>query len=393
MNSPVAVKPGFGTSEADRPARQWRLLTVRASALAAMAGILWINALDVRLSWVRGLYGVMCVWLVVFYLEQQFRHWQIRNREAQLNSNSFGNSWFQSAVRISLAVTTLLLALEAGARALPPLTSSSLLYPGGKFVWPDRGASRNSLGLNDSEPAPITQHPRILVLGDSYVEGAGVRRTERFCSRLQQILQSSHAAAQVIAGGVSGWNTRQEAQFLERYGEALAPDVVVVAYVLNDADGSGPQAARSTPWEQWLQTRLRSYLCYRILRKRRGDDARYWQIIQQQHQRGSSSWRDVDESLARIAHWCRDRNVPCHLVVLPIFTPLADQGRSVTEQVVARGGELGMQSYHTLDDFDAHWELFAVSPYDAHPNADGHDRLARRLARELQSALGSSISD
>ena len=393
VRPPDAAEGVLGAHAAPSATAGWRAVIMNALSLLAIAGMLWINALDVRQGWVRGIYGLMSLWLVVSFLEQRFRRWKQRELDSGAAAAAPRRASLRSSITFTLAILTLLLALEAAARALPPLTNSSLLYPGERFVWRDRYGPRNSLGMNDVEPAPVTQRPRILVLGDSYVEGAGVSRHERFCSRLQQALQQSYPEAQVIAAGVSGWNTRQEAQFLERYGTALAPDVVLVAYVLNDAEGTDQHAFRTTQWEQWLQTRLKSYLCYRVLRWRRGTDAEYWKTIRNQHQPGSSTWQDVDQSLTRIANWCRDRDVACQLAVLPIFTLLADQGREVSEQVVARSAALGMRSYHTLDDFNGRWAEFAVSPYDAHPNAAAHHRLAHRMARELEPDLAPRFSN
>jgi lysophospholipase L1-like esterase len=365
----------------------WRdrcLPLIRAAiALSLIAAMLWVNALDVRLLAVRLFYGAIACWLVVSFVVRSFRIWQFE--KSGQHRPPIASSW-KLAVRaldIGSFAVVWLLALEAGARALPPTTNSSLNYPGHRFVWPERYARRNSLGLNDWEPGDKADGPRVLVLGDSYVEGAGVRRSDRFCSQLQALLRKSQPEAQVIAGGSCGWNTHDELRFLEEHGPQLAPDVVVVSYVLNDAEGEEPLMERPTRWELWLQTRLNSYLCYRLFRLRKPGFDAYWQQVRQQHQPDSASWRGVEESLRKIAAWCNRRKVPCYLVVMPIFARDADAVRDVMDQVVERAAGLGFAAYSTLDDFDDRWVDFAVSPHDAHPNAAGHERIARRIAKEL----------
>lgn len=364
-----------------------------AVVVALVAVILWLNVLDVRQAWVRLFYGALACWLVGFYAIRTFRIWQfvkvLRDRGAMSNQANR----VHRAVEFCLFAALWLLVFEAAARALPPLSNSSVTYPGHRFVWPERYAARNSFGLNDAEPGVRGQGTRILVLGDSYVEGAGVRRQDRFCSRLQSLLRMSDPEAQVIAGGVGGWNTIHEADFFERHGQQLAPDVVIVAYVLNDAEGNEQLTERPTRWELWLQTRLQSYLCYRVFRWRRAGFADYWQRVRKLHQPDSESWREVEKSLRRIATLCHRENVPCQLAVLPIFASDAAAVRDVMDQVVARTTELGFTAYSLLDDFEEHWLDFAVSPHDAHPNAAGHDRMAQRMFRELARESLSKTKD
>ncbi len=365
--------------------RQERLWPVFYSLLATtlIAGMLWVNALDVRTVWVRIFYGLMGVWLVVSFFVRRFRLWQFARLTPRESPRSRLDLAFNS-LEFLLSVVMLLLAAEAVARALPPLSNSSTNYPGANFVWPDRYGRRNAFGLNDRYIGPQAGRPRILVLGDSYVEGAGVARHERFCSVLQAALQKTRPDAHVIAGGNCGWNTQDEASFLTRHGTEIEPDVVIVAYVLNDAEGQEHLSAQPSRWELWLQTRLHSYLCYRLFRLRRGAMSEYWKLVQQRHQPDSPSWLAVSASLNTIEAWCRARKIPSELVVLPIFTQDADAGREVMEQVTSRAKELGFHSYHMLDDFDSRWIDFAVSPYDAHPNAAGHARIAHRIEAELK---------
>jgi lysophospholipase L1-like esterase len=93
----------------------------------------------------------------------------------------------------------------------------------------------NSEGFRDAEHAK--QKPpgviRLVVIGDSVTEGAGVEVDEIFTSRLQQILGPLH---EVINLGMSGLNTPQEVHVLELAGLGYDPDVVIVNFVLNDCD-------------------------------------------------------------------------------------------------------------------------------------------------------------
>ena len=377
--------------DARRLWRHERLWPVVYSFLKTLliAAMLWVNALDVRNGSIRLFYGIMAAWLIVTFFLSCFRVWRI---EQVVRGLPLIRSRLDRSLRVlefCLSAGMLLCALEAGARALPPLSNSSIYYPGVHFVWPDGFRPRNSYLLNDHPPGLKVGSPRILVLGDSYVEGAGVSRNERFCSQLSVSLRQSLPATQIIAGGSGGWNTQLEERFLARFGDDLNPDIVIVAYVLNDAEGDAGDAGvarKPNRWEMWLQSRLNSYLSYRLFRWRSGDLSAFWKTVQQQHQADSRNWLAVAASLKRIKAWCQRRKIPCQMVVLPIFSKDADTGREVMQQVTERTQLLGFHSYQMLDDFDERWLEFAVSPYDAHPNAAAHVRIANRIEAELKAS-------
>jgi lysophospholipase L1-like esterase len=99
-----------------------------------------------------------------------------------------------------------------------------------------RGRS-NSLGFRDREH-PLAKPPgtlRLLVLGDSIAAGHRVARTEdAFPAQLETLLRRRGIAAEVLNFAVSGYNTEQEVETLRDKGLAFRPDLVLVAYCLND---------------------------------------------------------------------------------------------------------------------------------------------------------------
>lgn len=115
----------------------------------------------------------------------------------------------------------------------------ALHYPSITRFLPQYGhaVSFNSAGMRDREHA-LEKPPgvfRVLVLGDSFMEAVQVP----FESSLPAILERDLAArtgmrVEVINAGVSGWGTDDALRFLERYGLAYAPDLVVVAMTLHN---------------------------------------------------------------------------------------------------------------------------------------------------------------
>jgi lysophospholipase L1-like esterase len=95
----------------------------------------------------------------------------------------------------------------------------------------------NARGLRDREIGydnPSDAY-RILVLGDSHIEGLAVPLAETFAKELETRLSGGDRPVEVINGGVSGWGTDQEAIFYAIEGFRYQPDLVLLLfYIRND---------------------------------------------------------------------------------------------------------------------------------------------------------------
>ncbi|WP_045855543.1 SGNH/GDSL hydrolase family protein [Teredinibacter purpureus] len=95
----------------------------------------------------------------------------------------------------------------------------------------------NNMGYRDYdhplEKAPGSQ--RIAVIGDSVTAGLWIRGDENtFTSVMEQTLNQRGLKSDVMNFGVSGYNSSQEIETLRERGLPYKPDLVVVAYCLND---------------------------------------------------------------------------------------------------------------------------------------------------------------
>lgn len=94
--------------------------------------------------------------------------------------------------------------------------------------------STNSHGLRDRErtlnkPDGVR---RIILLGDSVVEGQGIPESSTISRQLEDLLSPDNT--EVLNFAVSGYCTRSEAELLETKGLAFDPDIVVLVFTEND---------------------------------------------------------------------------------------------------------------------------------------------------------------
>jgi hypothetical protein len=75
---------------------------------------------------------------------------------------------------------------------------------------------------------------RILVLGDSIAYGSGIPVEKTFPNRLESLLSNQSLPVEVVNAGVSGYTAYNELQYYLARGRDFEPDVVVVAFCMND---------------------------------------------------------------------------------------------------------------------------------------------------------------
>ncbi|MCP3981642.1 MAG: tetratricopeptide repeat protein [bacterium] len=104
--------------------------------------------------------------------------------------------------------------------------------------------STNSWGQRDVERT-VEARPggrRVLLLGDSVVEGHDIRDLDDTISR--RLERNSAGDVEVLNFGVSGYCTRAEVELLRVKGLAFRPDVVLLVFVANDFDDFNREAYR-----------------------------------------------------------------------------------------------------------------------------------------------------
>lgn len=119
--------------------------------------------------------------------------------------------------------------------------------PHRRFGWVVHGGSPeiNPEGFRDAKSfTAVERRPgvsRVLVLGDSFMYGAGVRRQENVPSRLAALLGGGY---EVYNLGVPGWGIDQMYLAYREYLASIDPAVVILAFIDADVertlDGYGP---------------------------------------------------------------------------------------------------------------------------------------------------------
>jgi lysophospholipase L1-like esterase len=243
----------------------------------------------------------------------------------------------------------------------------------------------NELGFRDRPVEPRQPGElRVVVLGDSIALGWGVAASDTFGENLERRLRRRLARpVRTINTGVASYNTDQELRVLQRYGDLLVPDLVVLLYAQNDVNlrawtvahqGGALQSVRRIAGKSWL---------YRLLQHVR-QYAR-WQPAPTPIDRTAPGWRNSMQAMAAIGRYCRAREIPLLAILARRHRePLNEALREDLSQLAARENFLFADALPWFEGRDI--RRLTNSVVDRHLNGRGLDILAEATTRLIVDA-------
>jgi hypothetical protein len=243
---------------------------------------------------------------------------------------------------------------------------------------------------------------RVMLLGDSFTEGQGVKESDTTARRLEGFLNAS---------GDRRWEVlncaRRGADFpsLHKMFEKVLPfepDVVVYAMVLNDPERSKELEARHGPMDDWildhrrllggpdsgppglLGSRLADFVDDRVQAWRVGRDTKRW-YLDLYGPANREGWARTQEEVRDMARQMRERGGRFVVASWPLLVDLEDYPFAAADEAVARfcadAGILRVDLRPSLKGHTA--ESLWVHAVDHHPNEVAHGLAAEALVKPV----------
>lgn len=285
-----------------------------------------------------------------------------------------------------------------------------------ELLWENSRAfdGHSAAGLRGAPLDDTRARPRILVLGDSIAYGFKLPADQTIAVALAAALRANGVSAEVLNGGVCGYNTVQEARLLELRGRELAPAAIVLLYCLNDPVPAGDvpenifrEALRHGQLDAWnTAVAARSFSapvrfalehCHlaRLLHHLAArpaalpmEDARSKGYADAAYGKDLSL---VETGMERLAAAARALGAPVLVAVVPWLGALGENYpfREHHARVLALARAHGMDGLDLLPAMEAHARASGGNgslPGDpTHPDAAGARAIAAALASRLQS--------
>lgn len=302
------------------------------------------------------------------------------------------------------------------------------MRPNARQPWGGVIATTNAKGLRGPEldydkPAGVY---RILYLGDSVTFGYMLDRYEdSFPFVIESYLESETGRAiETINAGVGGYSPWQEYAWLVKEGIRYQPDLVVIAFVLNDVTekftlplfgGNRESYQLANSYYSFFEyLAARSGLVYQVrnitrkIKARRvlGKDLQLGAIRRQQlsvetlmyhpeQENVEIAWRITLQNVQRIVDYCRGRDVDVVLVAFPFSIQLrhADRLSAPQRRLSRYAAENGVPYLDTLPVLSAHVVVDSLAPTDVffdhdHLTVLGNRLAARAIADRIEPLIG-----
>jgi lysophospholipase L1-like esterase len=263
---------------------------------------------------------------------------------------------------------------------------------------------RNSRGYRDRERTPPKPPGvrRVVCLGDSFTWGHGVEFGDAYPQRLERALPDRLGGAwEVVNLAMPAMGTLDAASVLEREGLAYEPDVVLLGYVLNDAEDAGSAEARRA--EDWrlakgpppsAADRLAVVRLVRLRLWAAAENRRRVANVRALYAPDAQGWVAGRKALTTMAAGCRAKDIPFVVAIFPLFGnplderyPFADLHAHVAEAARSAGARVVelLPTFHGL-----RWDVLVVDGADdEHPNEVAHRIAANRILRALAELAGT----
>ena len=228
---------------------------------------------------------------------------------------------------------------------------------------------------------------RIVLLGDSVPNDPSIPFFERFPRLLgEKLTAETNRTVEVINVSCEGWNSIQEVRFLERVGLKYQPDLVLVAYVLNDPflqNGGYRRVGNSFALFQW------SVIALRALGKNTCT------LFGRLHE-GYTFDLVVRASFEKLRLLADAHHFRAAVALLPLVEPFDDPTCGAAYDLAAaaaRDSDLPvLRIVDALKGEDHHLYLKPRDKMDVtHPNAAGHRRMADSMAKFVRPWVDAAI--
>ncbi len=268
--------------------------------------------------------------------------------------------------------------------------------------WYNKFVHNNEYGFwerslaNLKNPSDRKDQLIIAVVGNSFTWGQGIEgRSERFTERLEKKLNEKYGGKKitVLNFGRGGADTRQQLQIVNDFVSKIHPDIVLICYLSNDINSNivHRYSGHYNNWSEKLSTAspTLNYIYWHLVgpAKYRDIGLRYMQGLKASYDDPKLFQKHIAQ-LDELFQDVRQMGAQPIFVLMPfphmwkLFPPSSrDEIYSRIKKSVTDAGVPLIDLSDIEEKFTP--EEFQLNPFDAHPNARMHEKIAEEIYQGL----------
>jgi len=260
----------------------------------------------------------------------------------------------------------------------------------------------NSLGLRDKEYDVSHTTYRILAIGDSFTYGYKLKNVNSWPKKAEAYLQKNgYANVEILNGGRPGTDTRWQYQFFTKYTSKYSPNMVVIAFLINDCtslcSNCGPVKLKnafdaaikdnSGIFKLYLARYIRlAYLKYGMTK----NTIKEYHIPYKNH---AKEYQDCKDAFLAFKKASDNKHFKLIVVIYPMLYHLDKQFpfSDIHEQMISFFESVGIKAYDLTAAFYGFKDVdLWISDDDSHPNKIANEIAGKKIAEIITEYFGSS---
>jgi lysophospholipase L1-like esterase len=310
---------------------------------------------------------------------------------------------------VALSICLLLIVFEASLRFLHYLTHNKLVEKYDNqdlcteksenslliYTFKPNKCNANSQGFIDYEYS--YEKPkgtfRIVVIGDSVAQGAGVDLKETFAKVLENKLNKINKA-EVIILARTGYSTSQELVLLKDNAFNYNPDLIIWSYVLNDPADPVYHNANGELGRYYYEpnVHIQSFLSTRFLSLEEKIKS-FWCGKEFHKLIHCAHWGQIEKNIKQIGHVSKNKKIPIIFLIHPIFENIKNYNDYSLTKIHEKLSYLAVKEGLIVFDLLNAYKKYEIKDiklasnadwYDPwHPNATGHQIAGEYIFQKL----------
>lgn len=229
---------------------------------------------------------------------------------------------------------------------------------------------------------------RLAFVGDSITFGWGVKEEETFAHQAVEILQKQGYKVDGFNQGIGNYNTTQELVLFKDVGKPMDPDLILLAYFINDAEPvPANNEASILSWYSaaWVVFDYRVDGLTRLMGEKLDWKDYYFNL----YETGAQGWERSKASFGKLAKEAQDSDSQLIVFNIPEIRELEPYPfHSVTDKVEAMAKQHSVPFYDLLSSVQKlkPSSLWVTVP-DPHPNGLAQTKFAEAMVEKLKPYL------